>query len=143
MRTLAIHEEKNRIGYSLGFFKQTKILNDVCKFAMSAHVRQQDSVGILSSVGANAHGRDIWLNFIMKNWKTLVSRYGEGGLNLARSIKTISGSAESKHLKEFTKFFATHPAPGAKRAIDQVKERLESNIAWLKRDGKIIKKFFN
>jgi puromycin-sensitive aminopeptidase len=137
-----LHEEKNRIGNALGYFKQPKILKDACAFAMSAHVRQQDSVGILSSVGANALGRDVWLTFIKQNWKTLVSRYGEGGLNLARSIKAISSSAEEKHLKDFTQFFATHPAPGAKRAIDQVKERLTGNIAWLKRDGRIIKEFF-
>lgn len=137
----ALHEEKNRIGYNLGDFKNKKILESVCKFAMSDDVRIQDTVGILSSVGANQLGRDIWWSFIQKNWKTLVSRYGEGGLTLARAIKALSGSAEKKHLISFKQFFKTHEAPGAKRAIEQVLERLESNIAWLSRDKNKIEKF--
>jgi len=136
-----LHEEKNRIGGNLGDFKNPRLLEKACEFAMSKFVRRQDTMGILSSVGANPLGRDIWWSFIQKNWKTLVSRYGEGGLNLARVVKAISGSAEQKHLNSFKKFFATHPAPGASRAITQVLERLEGNIVWLKRDKKKIEKF--
>jgi len=136
-----LHEEKNRIGSALGNFKDLKILKSVCEFAISKDVRVQDTVGIISSVGANSHGRDIWWNFVENNWQTLVSRYGAGGHTLSRLVKAISGSAEEKHLKSFKKFFATHDAPGAKRAIDQVIERLEGNILWLKRDQKIIGKF--
>jgi hypothetical protein len=72
----------------------------------------------------------------------LVSKYGDGGHTLSRLIKAISGSAEEKHLKSFKKFFATHDAPGAKRSVEQVLERLEGNIAWLKRDSKNIELFF-
>ena len=136
-----LHEEKNRIGNALGDFFNTKILKNTCKFAMSQNVRAQDAVGIISSVGANPFGRDIWWNFVQKNWKTLVSRYGDGGHTLAQLVNAISGSAEEKHLKSFKKFFANHDAPGAQRAIEQVLERLEGNIAWLKRDGKKIEGF--
>jgi puromycin-sensitive aminopeptidase len=136
-----LHEEKNRIGSALGNFSNQKLLEKTCEFALSEKVRIQDTVSILSSVGANPKGRDIWWGFIQKNWKTLVSRYGEGGLTLAKAVKAISGSAEEKHFKSFKKFFSTHKAPGAKRAVEQVLERLEGNIAWLKRDEKIIKDF--
>lgn len=136
-----LHEEKNRIGNALGDFRDPKILKLACEFAFSKDVRTQDTIGILSSIGGNPIGRDIWLNFIQKNWKILVSRYGDGGHMLARLVKAISGSPEERHLKFFKKFFATHDAPGAKRAIDQVLERLEGNVAWLKRDKKKIEKF--
>ncbi|HEV7702610.1 MAG TPA: M1 family metallopeptidase [Candidatus Paceibacterota bacterium] len=136
-----LHEEQNRIGSALGDFKNPKILQFACEFAMSENVRTQDTVSILSSVGANPMGRDIWWNFLQKNWKTLVSRYGEGGLTLGRAVKAIGRSAEEKHLKSIIKFFKTHQAPGAKRSIDQVIERLEGNVAWLKRDRKKIEKF--
>ena len=108
-----LHEEKNRIGSALGDFRHPKILKLACKFSFSKNVRKQDTIGILSSVGANPMGRDIWLNFVQKNWKTLVSRYGDGGHTLARLVKVIGGSAEEKHLKSFKQFFATHSAPGA------------------------------
>lgn len=140
-KTETLHEEKNRIGSALGDFTEPKLLQLACEFAMSKHVRIQDTVGILSSVGSNPLGRDIWWNFLQKNWKTLVTRYGEGGLTLGRAVKAIGGSAEEKHLKSIKKFFATHEAPGAKRAIDQLLERIEGNTAWLKRDGNKIEKF--
>lgn len=136
-----LHEEKNRIGGALGDFRDQKILKLACEFAISRNVRMQDTIGIISSVGTNPLGRDIWWNFVRKNWKMLVARYGDGGHTLARLIKAISGSAEEKHLKSFRKFFGKNDAPGAERAIQQALERLESNAAWLKRDGKIIKKF--
>lgn len=136
-----LHEEKNRIGGALGYFQNPAVLKKVCEFALSKNVRPQDTIGILSSVGINPLGRDVWWNFISQNWKTMVSRYGQGGLSLGRAITAISGSAEEKHIKSFKKFFATHPAPGASRAISQVLERLEGNIEWLNRDGKIIDRF--
>lgn len=138
-----LHEEKNRIGNALGDFTNPKILEEVCKFAMSKDVRIQDTVSILSGVGMNPKGRDIWWNFMQKNWKTLVSRYGEGGLTLGRAVKAISNSAEEYHLQSFKKFFATHEAPGGKRSIQQVIERMEGNVAWLKRDGKVIHSFLS
>ncbi|OGI94341.1 hypothetical protein A3A03_03320 [Candidatus Nomurabacteria bacterium RIFCSPLOWO2_01_FULL_40_18] len=138
-----LHEEKNRIGGALGDFQDEKLLKLTCEFAFGKNVRIQDTISILSSVGANPFGHDIWLNFVQKNWKTLVSRYGDGGHTLARLVKAISGSAEEKHLKAFKKFFTTHDAPGAKRSIQQVLERLEGNIAWLKRDGKVIHTFLS
>ena len=137
-----LHEEKNRIGGALGNFKDPKILQKVCEFAFSKDVRSQDAVSILASVGVNPAGRDIWWNFVQTNWKELVSRYGQGGLSLSRAITALSSSAEENHFKTFKKFFATHEAPGAKRSIEQVLERLEGNILWLKRDQKILEKFF-
>jgi puromycin-sensitive aminopeptidase len=137
----ALHEEKNRIGGALGDFKNPKILALAAEFAFSKFVRTQDTIGVLNGVGANTLGRDIWLRAVIKNWKTLVSRYGDGGHQLSRLVKAIHNSAEEKHLRVVKKFFTTHDAPGAKRSIAQVLERLEGNILWLKRDGKIIEKF--
>ena len=103
----------------MGDFRDPKILKLACEFAISKNVRAQDTVGIISSVGANPLGRDIWWNFTKKNWKTLVTRYGEGGHTLARLIKALGGSAEEKHLKSFKKFFATHDAPGASALLSK------------------------
>lgn len=136
-----LHEEKNRIGNALGNFQDPKILKLACDFAMSKSVRIQDTVGIISSVGANPMGRDIWIGFIKKHWQTLVTRYGDGGMALARLVKAIGGSAEKKHFSDFKKFFKVNDAPGAARAVEQVQERLESNILCRERDYKNIAKF--
>ncbi len=139
----ALHEEKNRIGNALGDFTTDQVLCETAHFALSENVRIQDSIGILSSLGSNPLGRDIWLKCIKLNWNLLLSRYGEGGHSLGRMIKAISGSAEAKHLKTFRDFFKSHDAPGAKRAVEQVLERLEGNVLWLNRDKNIIKDYFN
>ena len=136
-----LHEEKNRIGGVLGDFRDQKILKLACEFSFSSSVRSQDSIGIISSVGANPAGREIWLRFIKKNWKEIILRYGDGGHTLARLVKAISGSAIERHLRSFKTFFSAHDAPGAKRAIQQVLERMEGNIAWKERDKKAIEKF--
>ncbi len=138
-----LSEEKDRIGSALGDFTSNKILRLASHFALSKNVRSQDTLGILSSLGGNPAGRDVWFECIKHNWLTLVSRYGEGGHTLARFVKAISGSAEPKHLRAFEKFFKTHNAPGAERAVAQVIEKLESNILWLKRDRKNIESFLS
>lgn len=138
-----LHEEKNRLGYALGNFRDQKILELVCNFSMSPYVRIQDTIGIISQVGSNPYGRDVWWNFVRNNWDILVSRYGNTGHQLSRLVKAISGSSEKKHLISFRNFFKNNNAPGATRAIEQVKERLELNIAWLERDRKKIRKFLD
>ncbi len=140
-KTETLHEEQNRIGGALSDFSDPAILAKVCQFSISKHVRTQDSVSILSGVGANPFGRDIWWNFVRKNWKLLSSRYGEGIHALGRMLKAISMSPESRHLASFKNFFKTHGTAGAERSVEQVIEKLESNAAWLSRDKKEISSF--
>ena len=138
-----LHEEKERIGSVLGYFTDPKILTLVSKFALSKDVRVQDTARIISPVGINPLGRDIWLHFVKKNWKTLVAHYGDGNHTLATMIKIIDMSAEKKHLLFFKKFVATHRGTtGAERSMDQIIEQMENNIEWLKRDEKVIYNFF-
>jgi len=137
-----LHAERDRLGAVLGDFTQDKILCEVAHFALSSDVRAQDTISILSTIGLNPLGRNIWLKCIKQNWKTLVYRYGDGGHTLARLMKAISFSAEEKHLKTFKDFFKKNPAPGAERSVKQVIEKMESNILWQKRDKRDLKKFF-
>jgi puromycin-sensitive aminopeptidase len=136
-----LHEERNRIGNALGDFKDKEILCKTVHFALSSQVRIQDTISILSSVGANPYGRDVWVTAIKSNWQTLLNRYGDGGHFLARLVKAISFSPEKKHLTFYQNFFKTNKMPGAERSIEQVKERIELNIAWKEKDLKDIRKF--
>ena len=130
-----LHQEKNRIGMSLGNFTDATILNDVCEFSLSTHVRAQDTMRILSSVGDSQYGQKVWFAFIKKNWKTILSRYGDGGHTLSSLVTAVSNSGDAKVLTQFKKFFATQNVPGADRAVKQVIENLEGNIAWFDRDS--------
>jgi puromycin-sensitive aminopeptidase len=130
-----LHQEKNRIGMSLGNFSDATILKDVCEFAFSAHVRTQDTIGILSSVGSSHSGRTVWFSFVKKEWKTILSRYGSGGHTISSLVTAVSNSGDIKVLTQFKKFFATQKVPGADRAVKQVIENIEANILWFDRDS--------
>ena len=136
-----LHEEKNRIGNALGDFKDKEILCKTTHFALSNDVRIQDTISILSSVGSNPYGRDVWVTCIKTNWQLLLNRYGDGGHSLSRLVKAIGPSPEKKHLKFFVDFFSKNKAPGAARSIEQVKERIEANTLWASRDNKKISEF--
>lgn len=136
-----LHEEKNRIGNALGDFKDKEILCKTTHFALSNDVRIQDTISILSSVGSNPYGRDVWVTCIKTNWQLLLNRYGDGGHSLGRLVKAIGPSPEKKHLKFFVDFFGKNKAPGAARSIEQVKERIEANTLWASRDNKKISEF--
>ncbi len=137
-----LSEEQERIGIALGDFKDAAILEKVCELCLTEKVRKQDAVGFLSSVAMNAKGRDIWWKFIKKNWNLFTKRYG-GWRDIDYLVKGISGSAQKKHLIDFKKFFKNHDAPGAKRAVQQVIEKLEGNVEFFRRDGKKIEGFLN
>jgi puromycin-sensitive aminopeptidase len=136
-----LHEEKNRIGYALSDFENPKILVQSAQFALSEHVRSQDTVSILSYLAMNPKGRDLWIECVKTNWQTLLNRYGDGGHALGRLLYALRSSSEQKHLNFYKTFFKTHQAPGAKMSIEQAKEHIEANVLWLKRDSKAIDKF--
>lgn len=136
-----LHEEKNRIGASLGRFKDKKILDKVVEFALSKDVRIQDTNSILSSVGLNPNGREIFLKTMKRNWKTFVSRYGDGGFTLSYIVRGIRYATDKKLINDYKNFFKKNTAPGAKRSVEQTIERLESNALYLTRELPHIQKF--
>ncbi|MDQ3245132.1 MAG: M1 family metallopeptidase, partial [bacterium] len=81
-----LHEEKNRIGHALTDFRDVKLLEKTCEFATNKHVRIQDTVSILSGIAINPIGRDVWMQFIIKNWKELLNKYGENAYTLSALV---------------------------------------------------------
>lgn len=136
-----LHEEINRIGYALGSFEDKKILCEVTNFALSKDVRIQDTISMLSNIGANPLGRDVFMTCLKTNWQTFLNRYGDGGMALSYVVKGIGASPEKKHLHEYKKFFAKNPARSAERAVAQTIEKMEANVFYLSRELPNIKKF--
>ncbi len=136
-----LHEEKNRLGRALGAFRKPAILQKSLAFSLSNNVRPQDSPSIIVSAWVNPYGREVAWKFVKKNWKKLLERYGEGGHMLPRLIKVASFFNTVNQLNDFKKFFKKNPAPGAARAITQVVEKIESNIAWAKKDLKNVEEW--
>ncbi|MBU6390125.1 M1 family metallopeptidase [Patescibacteria group bacterium] len=138
----SLHEEQGRLAHALGSFRDKKLLQKTLEFALSKNVRIQDTLGIIASVWGNPEGRDLAWQFVKKHWSTFLERYGSGGYALSRLVKAGGVFHDKAHYDDFKKFFKTHPAPGAGRAIEQVLEKIDSNIQWLARDGKSVAKRF-
>lgn len=142
-RKESLSEEKNRIGRALGQFTDIKLLKKSLKFALSRNVRIQDTAGIFAAVWANPKGKKIAWEFTKRNWATLVKRYPPSSHILNRFVKMTAGLTNTQEAKEVSTFFKQHKAPGAKRVILQVLEKIYSNGAWLKRDLKHIETWLN
>ena len=137
-RAEKLHEERNRIGHALGMFPNPKLLRETLAVAFSKDTRAQDSLSIIGAVFANPKGRDIAWEYTKKNWPTFLERYGGGGYALSRLVKSLTGFTTKEKYNDIKKFFKKHPAPGATRAVEQVLEKIDGNIAWAKRDVKSI-----
>ncbi|MDP3733484.1 MAG: ERAP1-like C-terminal domain-containing protein, partial [Candidatus Daviesbacteria bacterium] len=133
-------QEKDRIGRSLGHFKQKNLLEKALDFAISKHVRFQNTLGIIASVWGNPVGRYLAWEFVKRNWKLLKERYA-GGHYFTRVFEPMGEFTKISDAKDIEEFVAKNPIPEAKRTIAQVLERIYSNADWLKRDKAKIKKF--
>jgi len=131
-----LQEEKDRLGRALAQFKNAKLLEKTLKFSLSPAVRDQDAPFIIAAVFRNPIGSEVALKFVKNNWNELLKRYASGLSMISRIINTMDNFYSEEKAKELEKFFKTHKAPGATRAIKQTLEKIRSQAIWLKRDGK-------
>lgn len=138
-----LHEEQGRLGRALCSFADKKLLSKVLEFSLSKDVRSQDTLSLVAGVWGNSVGHDLAWEFVKKHWPTFLERYGSGGYSLSRLVKSGSVFHTRESYDDFKKFFKTHPAPGAARAVLQVLEKIDGNIRWLARDGEKIHKWLS
>ncbi len=138
-----MHEEQERVGRSLGQFKNSKLIEKTLKFSMGPYVRPQDSPTLFASAARNPQGRPVAWKFLKQNWKKIYNRYNQGGHLLEWYIASFKKCNTAEELNDFRKFFSTAPHKGIERVLKQTMEIIESNIAWLKRDRAHIKNWLN
>ncbi len=136
------HQEKDRLGRSLGLFADKAILKKALVFALSDDVRYQSSLGIIASVWGNPNGRYLAWEFVKSNWKLLKERYA-GGHYYTRVFTPCGDFTKISDAKDIENFVKINPVPEAQRTIAQALEQIYSNAAWLKRDKKNIEKFLS
>ncbi len=136
-----LHEEKNRVAGALTAFTQETLLAKTLDFALSEHVRPQDSVRFVAGVGANPHGSELAWKFIRTRWKTFIARYA-GSRELSYLLESLALSTSLQRAKELEQFIKKHPTPGTERTVAQVLERIRSRSAWLAREKDSLTAFF-
>lgn len=133
-------QEKERIGRSLGKFKSKTLLKKTLNFAISKHVRFQNTLGIIASVWGNPYGRYLAWEFVKANWQLLKERYA-GGHYFTRVFQPAGEFTKGSDAQDIVAFVKKNPTPEAQRTIAQALEQIYSNAEWLKRDGKKIEGF--
>jgi len=149
-RMIALHEsadlqeEKVRILRSLGSVQSPELIQRVLKFALSEHVRSQDTVFVISGACGSVAGRQASWEFTQSEWEVLNKRYGGGGFLLVRLIKIVTENFASEAKAEDVKsFFEKNPCPSAERSIRQSLENITLNVEQLRRDEAAIKDYLN
>jgi len=133
-------QEKDRVGRSLGLFSSKSLLSKALDFAISKHVRFQNTLGIISSVWSNPYGRYLAWEFVKSNWKLLKERYA-GGHYFTKVFGPAGDFTKVSDARDIEAFVKKNPTPEAKRTIAQALEQIYSNVEWLKRDREKIKNF--
>ena len=121
-------------------WKSKALLRKTLDFSISKHVRFQNSLQIIASVWGSPDGRYLAWEFVKSHWKLLKERYA-GGHYFTRVFQPAGLFTKVSDARDIESFVAKNPVPEAKRTIAQALEQIYSNVEWLKRDKKKIKKF--
>ncbi|XP_003386159.1 PREDICTED: glutamyl aminopeptidase-like isoform X1 [Amphimedon queenslandica] len=123
--------------------KEYWILSRYLEYSMS-QVRSQDTLYVIRSVARNVNGRYLAWNFVRDNYDTIFKKYGGGSFSFSRLIRSITGSfATSWELQEVESFFGKVDVGSASLALQQSKEIVRGNIAWLDNNESVIGEWMN
>jgi puromycin-sensitive aminopeptidase len=129
-----LQEEKIRLLSALTRFSQRDLIQETLERSLSADVRSQDTITVVTGVSANRQGREPAWEFVKARWAEFDRRYGGGGFGLMRLVSTCGSFTDAAKLADVEAFFQEHPAPAAERTIRQSLERIRLNIKWLERN---------
>ena len=136
-----LQEEKVRFHGALSSFSDELLLQETLKRSLTDDIRAQDTIRVIVSVSSSAKGRALGWNFLRENWEELDRRYGDGGFALMRLVSLVSGFSSLERLDEVERFFSANPTPAAERTIEQAKERIKLNSAWVNKYSKDLEAF--
>ncbi len=142
-RKQTLQEEKNRIARAMALFPNEKLLKKFLNFAISKEVRMQDAPLLIAMAWNNKMSGEIVWKFLVKNWKELLKRYGDGGHLLVRLVDPMGNFVSEKQARMVSKFFKTAKAPGAERTIQQAIEEIRIQASWHSRDLAKVSKYIN
>ena len=136
-----LQEEKVRFHSALASFEDVDLLEETLRRSMADDIRVQDTIRVIVSVASSSIGRSLAWDFVRSNWEEIYRRYGDGGFALMRLVSLVSGFTSMERLKEVEDFFSANPTPAAERTIEQAKERIRINSAWVKKYSSEIENF--
>ncbi|KAK3914792.1 Puromycin-sensitive aminopeptidase [Frankliniella fusca] len=135
----SLQEERERIVYALASMKDQVLISKLMNFALSKHVRKENSLNVLSAISQTLSGREQVWNYTKRCWEEVLEGYA-GTFALPHFISGVfSHAASSEMASNLEEFSKNHSVLGMERTIDQAIEKMRVNASWLERDMQLIK----
>jgi aminopeptidase N len=112
--------------FTLPRFNDPKLLQRTLDFAISAEVRSQDSLRVITTVMRNPAGRDLAWDFVRSHWDA-VAKAG-GPFASAAVVGATSVFCDTGMRDQVTEFFSTHKVAAAERTYKQSIERINNCV---------------
>ncbi|MBI5227498.1 M1 family metallopeptidase [Candidatus Micrarchaeota archaeon] len=122
---------------AIGSFGERGLLAKALDLSQSKEVRLQDSVILTSGVASNPLDRQIYRNWAMKNWHSLMVKYDPSSHMLKNCVGGFGMLADRKSLFELESFFSdkSNLRDDIKIEVKQTLERISANIKFIERNS--------
>ncbi|XP_026099240.1 aminopeptidase N-like [Carassius auratus] len=139
--------EKDKLRYALSCTKEIWLLNRYLQYTLDpSKIRKMDLVSTINYIAKNVAGQPLAWDFVRGHWSYLTQEYGVGVISLGSLLdavtKRFSTDVELEELKQFQREQEEADQALAARALEQVIERTEANIKWVKENKQIVKEWF-
>uniref|UniRef100_A0A8C2B0A5 Aminopeptidase n=1 Tax=Cyprinus carpio TaxID=7962 RepID=A0A8C2B0A5_CYPCA len=134
--------EKDKLRYALTCTKEIWLLNRSAYLQYTldpSKIRKMDLVSTISYIAKNVAGQPLAWDFVRGHWSYITQEYGISlGSLLDAVTKRFSTDVELEEVLEQDE----DDQALAARALEQVIERTEANIKWVKENKQIVKEWF-
>lgn len=133
-------QERQQILFALTKFKNKALQHTVMKFLFTSEVRGQDRPFVLSHALNNPDSKSSAWEEITSHWQQLFVEFS-GSKLVGVILAGAKGFNTKVEAKMFDDFIKEKKIKGLKLTLAKVKEQMEINIAWQKRDLALIRRY--
>ncbi len=123
MESAATPQEKRRFLLALADFESPALIDKTLGFTLTDRIPTQDVIFVLARLLSNRASKQRTWSFVRKRWSKLRGRMP--AMLASRLIEATPALLTSRHRREVSAFFRSHPIPGGERALRQALERFD------------------
>uniref|UniRef100_A0A672SJ24 Aminopeptidase n=1 Tax=Sinocyclocheilus grahami TaxID=75366 RepID=A0A672SJ24_SINGR len=129
--------EKDKLRYALSCTKEIWLLNRYLQYTIdSSKIRKMDMFSTINYIAKNVAGQPLAWDFVREHWSYITQEYGAGVVSLGSLLDAVTKRFSTEVEREEVLFHSST------RALEQVIERTEANIKWVKENKQIVKDWF-
>ncbi|KAL1256812.1 hypothetical protein QQF64_012357 [Cirrhinus molitorella] len=139
--------EKDKLRYALSCTKEIWLLNRYLQYTLDpSKIRKTDMVSTINYIAKNVAGQPLAWDFVRGHWSYITQEYGAGVISLGSLLdavtKRFSTDVELEEVRQLQREQDENNQGLAAQALEQVIERTEANIEWVKENKLLVKEWF-